>query len=244
MSAQDLMQELNVSLSDTQAKKLMKGGTIQLNPAQFAGPGKLLMDKKKAMKLMRAVQKGKGMRVSLTPQEIETMRGAGLWDLIKKGAKWLKDNNLIRPILKAGVKYALPLAAGVFGTPAAAAAVTTVTEKYGDDAVDKIGDTLGFGFRGGAAMKGKMKGGAMKGKMKGRAKVVGGAMKSQAPSKMTYKPIPQLDNSALLLPPVSAAMNPVQGTLPDQSLARLFPRGMSKSGMLSQMGGSFKLAGT
>jgi hypothetical protein len=245
MSAQDLMEELNVSLSDAQAKKLMKGGTIQLSPAQFAGPGKLLMDKKKAKKLMRAVQKGKGMRVSLSPSEIETIQGAGLWDLIKKGAQWIKDSGVLRPILKAGAKTLIPLAAGVFGGPAGAAAATAATQKYADDVVDKAGDVLGFGMKGGALKGGMVKGKGMKGgAMKGRKK----APKRVAPRPALAKAIPQLSNNSNFITPVSASSNPPMAQVPDQSIARVFPRGVSKTGTqiiegAGMRGGSFKPAG-
>ena len=233
MSAKDLVSELKVAVSDTQAKKLMSGGAIQLAPHQVnVGPSSIKMDAKKVKKIMRAAQKGKGIRMAMSPQELQ-MNGDGLWDLLKSGAKWLRDNNLIRPLLKAGVKTVLPIAAGVFGGPAGAAAATSVTQKYGDEAVDKVGDLVGFG----------LKGGAVKRQKKGKAR------KTAVPKvpNVSLPPVrPQLDNSQLLIPPTSAAYNPPP-QMPDQSVARFFPRGMSRDGVVQTgaglRGGSFKLAG-
>ena len=244
MSAQDLMEDLQVAVSEPQGRKLMKGQSIQLSAHQVGGqiPSTIKVDAKKAKKIMRAIQRGRGARMSLSPQEME-MNGAGLWDIIKKGAKWLKDNNLIRPVLKAGARVGLPLIAGIVSGPAGAAATSAAVEKYGDDVISKVGNTVGFG------MKGKgMKGGAMMKKRKAPAK----APAAKAPR---ARPIPQLSNSSFFLTPISAASNPPAASVPDQSMARLFPRGVSKTGTqvvegagfrggsFRQMGSSFKPSG-
>lgn len=242
MSASDLLSELKMSVSETQGKKLMKGQSIQLHPSQVGvGPVAIKLDSKKVKKILRATQKGKGIRMTLSPHEMQ-MNGEGLFDWIKKGAQWLKDNNLIRPLLKAGVKNVLPLAAGVFGGPAAATAVSSVADKYGDSVVDKAGDVLGFG------MKGKGKG--AKGKSR---KVAAPAPKPKAPATTPRAPrVTALDNMSNFIIPSAPASHPPVPSVPDQSLSRVFPKGMSESGMLKvegagarrMRGKSFKLAGS
>lgn len=232
MSTQDLISELKVAVSEPQGKKLMAGGSIQLAPHQVnVGPSSIKMDAKKVKKILRAAQRGKGIRMALSPHELQ-MNGEGLFDLIKKGAKWLKDNNLIRPILKAGVKNVLPLAAGLVGGPGAAAAVSSVADKYGDQAVDKIGDVVGFGTK----------------KQKGKGVKRGGVKPKVVKAPSSYKVAPSVDSMSNFIIPAAPASHPVAPSVPDQSMARLFPRGMSETGMMVQGGAmrgkSFKLAGS
>ena len=232
MSAKDLVSELQVAVSDTQGKKLMRGGSIQLSPHQVGvGPVSIKMDAKKVKKILRATQKGKGVRVSLSPQEVE-MNGEGLWDLIKKGAKWLKDNNLIRPLLKAGAKTVLPLAAGVFGGPAASAAVSSVADQYADSAVDKAGDVLGFGVRGARG--------------KARKTQSGGALKRapKTPREPKRQVATALDNNSNFIIPSAPASHPPAPSVPDQSMARYETGAMMRGGSFKLAGSSFKLAGS
>jgi hypothetical protein len=57
-----------------------------------------------------------------------------------------------------------------------------------------------------------------------------------------YRPRGQLSNYSSILSPDNPAMHPSVASVPDQSMARYFPRGVSQSGML-QTGGSFMPAG-
>lgn len=142
------MEKVHLRLTESQAKKLMKGGVIQLAPDALRDDAHyLILEKKTANKVRRAQRAGKGCRICLNPMEMEHS-GEGIGDFfkdvfnkVKEGAKWVKSNVIdtpfyqqnIKPIVRKGVDTALALSTPQLGiaTPAANIAVNKLGEYTG-----------------------------------------------------------------------------------------------------------------
>lgn len=115
--------EIVVHLKPAQARKIAKGGVVQLSASQVMGtcskshPASLLLHPEMHRKISKAMRARKGVRIQLSPTELE-QNGEGLrdiWKGIKKGAKWLKKNVIdsdfyqenLRPIARKAVEYGI-----------------------------------------------------------------------------------------------------------------------------------------
>jgi hypothetical protein len=113
-----------VGLVRDQAKKLMKGDSIVLPYKQMgahAGEHVMLLLPQNARKLLTAYKKGKGMKLHLTPMEIQhtIQRGQGFRDVAKKvftKGKELVQQALKNPVIKQTAKSALKKGAEAVGT--------------------------------------------------------------------------------------------------------------------------------
>lgn len=142
------MEKVHLKLTMPQAKKLMKGGVIQLKPEALRDNSHyLILEKKTATKVKRAKRAGKGCRVQLSPQEMSHC-GEGIGDFfknafskVKEGSKWVKSNVIdtpfyqssVKPLVRQGVNAALAMATPELGvlTPAAIAAANKFGEYSG-----------------------------------------------------------------------------------------------------------------
>lgn len=81
------MQRLNLTLTEPQARKLMNKHPIQLKHNQLQPEHRhyLMLHPETHKRAMKAMASGKGLRLALTPDELE-QSGAGFWDLLKKAA--------------------------------------------------------------------------------------------------------------------------------------------------------------
>lgn len=134
------MERVDLRLTEPQARKLMRGGVVQLTPEALRDNAHyLVLGKKMASKVKRAQKAGRGCRVCLSPEEMQHS-GEGIGDFfkkIKKGAKWVKDKVIdtpfyqenVKPLVRKGVDAALSLAAPSLG-PAAPLAMMAA-EKFG-----------------------------------------------------------------------------------------------------------------
>ena len=104
-------------LSTAQLSKVRNGHSIQL-PANAIGHSSGVqfqtLHPSNLTKLSKAHRSGKGVRITLTPAELE---GTGILDALRSGYKWIKKNsNILKPIASA------VLDAGATFYPAAAPA--------------------------------------------------------------------------------------------------------------------------
>jgi len=94
-------------LTAPQAKKLMKGGVIQLKPAALKDNAHyLILEKKTANKVRRAQRAGTGCRIQLSPQEMHHS-GEGIMDFfnkIKEGAQWVKNKIIDTPFYQQNIR--------------------------------------------------------------------------------------------------------------------------------------------
>lgn len=115
-----------LTITENQFHKLRKGKTVQLTHSQISLKKKhnhqIFVQPPKFKRLHTAARNGKGVRLQLTPNELE-MSGAGFMDFINKlknAGKWVKDKiidsdvyqkNLkpvVSDIVRAGVNVAKP----------------------------------------------------------------------------------------------------------------------------------------
>jgi len=101
-------------ISETKLKKAIKTGKLSLSKADVMGDTHTLHLHKDAAKLFnRAKKTDKGVNLSHTRAEIKAdlLNGAGLWDFLKKGTKWVKDNwGTIKPIVSGVADLVAPMA--------------------------------------------------------------------------------------------------------------------------------------
>lgn len=102
-------------LSPAQQRKLLKGVSIQLKPSDLTGGDTVLhLPKTVSTRVNRAVRQGKGMRLQLSPEQLELNGGSlkSFGRALNKGAKqagrFLKANS--KNILKTAVKIIAPTA--------------------------------------------------------------------------------------------------------------------------------------
>lgn len=118
-----------LTLTENNARKLVNGHPIQLRNKQLHGTDHYLMlHPMQHARLSKAKAMGKGVRLVLTPEELQASgQGFGeLWNKVKRGAAWVKQNVIdtpfyqknVRPVVKQAVEAAvaaLPLPAPVAG---------------------------------------------------------------------------------------------------------------------------------
>lgn len=121
-------------------KALEKGKTITL-PFKSLGSGRdVMLSKEQAKKIAKAITKGSGVRLSMTPDQIELHRGAGLWEemkaLIKENKKFIIEKGV--PAFTAAVAVATaanPVVSTAFlaMTPGMQMAVEDIINQYIED---------------------------------------------------------------------------------------------------------------
>jgi hypothetical protein len=119
---------------------LAKGKTITL-PFKSLGSGRdVMLSKEQAKKIAKAITKGSGVRLSMTPDQIELHRGAGLWEemksLIKENKKFIIEKGV--PAFTAAVAVATaanPVVSTAFlaMTPGMQMAVEDIINQYIED---------------------------------------------------------------------------------------------------------------
>jgi hypothetical protein len=121
-------------------KALEKGKTITL-PFKSLGVGRdVMLSKEQAKKIAKAITKGSGVRLSMTPDQVELHRGAGLWEemkeLIKENKKFIIEKGV--PAFTAAVAVATaanPVVSTAFlaMTPGMQMAVEDIINQYIED---------------------------------------------------------------------------------------------------------------
>jgi hypothetical protein len=121
-------------------KALAKGKTITL-PLSSLGVGRdVMLSKEQAKKIAKAITKGSGVRLSMTPDQVELHRGAGLWDeiktLIKENKKFIIEKGV--PAFTSAVAVATaanPVISTAFlaMTPGMQMAVEDIINQYIED---------------------------------------------------------------------------------------------------------------
>ena len=121
-------------------KALEKGKTITL-PFKSLGSGRdVMLSKEQAKKIAKAITKGSGVRLSMTPDQIELHRGAGLWEemksLIKENKKFIIEKGV--PAFTTAVAVATaanPVVSTAFlaMTPGMQMAVEDIINQYIED---------------------------------------------------------------------------------------------------------------
>jgi len=119
---------------------LAKGKTITL-PLSSLGVGRdVMLSKEQAKKIAKAITKGSGVRLSMTPDQVELHRGAGLWDeiktLIKENKKFIIEKGV--PAFTSAVAVATaanPVISTAFlaMTPGMQMAVEDIINQYIED---------------------------------------------------------------------------------------------------------------
>ena len=104
-------------------KALEKGKTISL-PAKSLGVGRdVMLSKEQAKKIAKAITKGSGVRLSMTPDQVELHKGAGLWSEIKE---LIKENK--KMIVEQGVPaFTTAIASATSANPAISTAFLAMT---------------------------------------------------------------------------------------------------------------------
>jgi len=104
-------------------KALEKGKTISL-PAKSLGVGRdVMLSKEQAKKIAKAITKGSGVRLSMTPDQVELHKGAGLWSEIKE---LIKENK--KMIIEQGVPaFTTAIASATSANPAISTAFLAMT---------------------------------------------------------------------------------------------------------------------
>jgi len=142
-----------VGLARPQMGKLMRGLPVQISHAQMgsgAGDIVMMLHPHNAKKLLTSYKKGKGVRISMSPEEIHHTihHGRGFFDFAKKAVssvgnfigKALK-NPVVRDVAKKGVHYGadvLGTAVGTYlGNPVAGAMIGEAVGSAAEHALDK-----------------------------------------------------------------------------------------------------------
>lgn len=148
------MEKVHMRLTMPQAKKLLSGGMIQLTPDALADEQHwLILETPQAKKVHKAKRAGRGVRIRLTPREIEES-GAGIMDFfnkLKDAGRWMKEKIIDTPFYQSAVK---PLVRSAVDT-----GLTAIAPKLGiaapsaKMAVDELGKRTGaFGIRKGGML--------------------------------------------------------------------------------------------
>jgi len=129
-----------LDLAKPQIHKLIKGLPVNLSFHKMgSGVGDVVafLHPHNAKKLLSSYHKGKGVRLQMSPEEIEhsIKHGRGFMDIIKKGAKFI-GNALQHPVVKAAAKTGIDYGANAVGT--------AVGSYFGSPEIGSmIGSTLG-----------------------------------------------------------------------------------------------------
>ena len=161
-----------LGLARPQIGKLMRGMPIQISHAQMgsgAGDIVMMLHPHNAKKLLTGYKKGKGVRISMSPEEIHHSinHGRGFVSFAKKAvksvgkfAKQALKNPVVREVAKKGVHYGadvLGTAVGTYlGNPAAGAMIGEAVGSAAEHAIDERNVRAGAKhLKGSAKSKGK-----------------------------------------------------------------------------------------
>jgi hypothetical protein len=149
-----------LDLTESNVNNFLSGKPVQLKKEQLHGNKHyLIVHPETHKRLVHAKSKGKGLRITMTPQELAAS-GEGFRDIlskIKKGAQWLKthviDSNIyqqdVKPIVRKLVDAGVSAASPMLPAPVASLA------KQG---IDKLGEvTNAFGLEASKSKKPKSK---------------------------------------------------------------------------------------
>lgn len=142
-----------MKLTQKQARKVLKGGAIQLKPEQLSMDGLPADTPMRIQKqLKRAIRLSKGMRLKLEPEEM--IEGSGFLDFIKSlGNMVLTPFRKLAPVLKPVAKAIAPVVAPIIASKTGIPITGDILEK----GVDVVGNLAGVGMRrGGAAPRGRV----------------------------------------------------------------------------------------
>lgn len=142
------MQEIQLDLSRTQVNKLKKGGAVQLKASQMGCGMPLMVSAAISKRVARSMKSGKGMRLSLTDEELQ---GSGIFEDIKEGfrkaSKFYQKNlkPVVGPLIKKGLQAGLKagVAAASAAQPELAPGLVALEKAYGDKLVNVVGKQTG-----------------------------------------------------------------------------------------------------
>lgn len=153
-----MYQKVTLKLTKAQVAKLVQGKSIQLTAAQLKGNNHFLMlHPSTVQKVGGAMKKNKGIRITMTPHELE-MSGEGIKEFlekIKQGAKFIKDKVIdsefyqknVKPLAREAVNQGVDLLSKRI--PMSAAAQNAIR-----GSVDKLGQvTNAYGVKRGRPRK-------------------------------------------------------------------------------------------
>lgn len=126
-----MMHAAKLALSKLQLKKLLTGGTIQVNHAKMGHGHTFHLTTLQHNKLRRHHALGKGMRIHFPLPQIQhhLKHGSGFLDILK---------SIARPLLGTALTAGTALLPGIVGK---------VANFAGNKAIDVAGNKLGFGVR-------------------------------------------------------------------------------------------------
>ncbi len=227
------MTKFAVSLTKSQYMKLKRGQTVQLSAQQISPNAQqshhLILHHETAKKVKKAIAQKKGVRLSLSPEELEAS-GEGLKEFLqglKKAGSWVKSNVIdtpfyqqsVRPIVNEAVKTGLQMAAPRLGAAAPLA----------QNAANEIGKKTGL-FGSGMKTCGK----------RGRAKMIMGVGSGIEMSAAAVRQVmPASDFRPLLKPSMEPSL--VQKSQIESHEAVPKRRSVGR-GRCSTRGGSFRMS--
>jgi uncharacterized membrane protein len=161
-----------VGLGRPQMGKLVKGHQVQISHSQMgngAGDIVMMLHPHNAKKLLSSYKKGRGVRISMSPEEIHHTihHGRGFFDFAKKAVHTVANvaskalqNPVVKTVAKKGVHYGadvLGTAVGTFlGNPVAGAMIGEAIGSAAENAIDKSNVSADAkSLKGSAESKGK-----------------------------------------------------------------------------------------
>lgn len=152
---------LKMEMSANQVSKVRNGKTVQLKPEQIGSGSKTaFLDSKKHKKMMAAAMKGKGIRLTLEPEEIEASMThgegfsfkklvRGIAEGAKKVGRFYRKN--VRPLVAPVIRRELPklIKSGLVGLaefagqPELIPMAGVLADRYASPLVNKFGDVTG-----------------------------------------------------------------------------------------------------
>lgn len=171
-----VFKHLKLNLTPAQARSSASGKAIKVKASQIDSGDKIVFVHPVNYKLlMKSKKAGKGCTLTLSPGEIEATRqsdmmGSGIFDFLKKGWNWVKNNwdSTLRPIASAIADVGVPALATAVGAPQLAGVARS-----------GLRDITGVGIegkpaKGSQAMKDKMS--ALRAKRKGKKTTSGAGL--------------------------------------------------------------------
>jgi len=159
-----MLAQLELDLTPGQILQLAKGKTIQVRHHQIHTGHPVVLDSKKVKRAHRAHAAGKGFRLSLSNDEMNSQVGGGKFlDALKKAGQWLKTNIFdsdaykknIAPLVRQGLKQVVDRGASTIGT--FVPQLAEPARNIGTSLVENVGDRTGaYGLR-------RRRGGAVRG---------------------------------------------------------------------------------
>ena len=141
-----------LDLNENNVKRLALGHPIQLKAGALKGSKHfVIVHPTVHSRMSKAARLGKGARLSMTPAEVQQTAEAGgfkdLWNKVKSGAKWVKQNIIDQPVYQSVVR---PIAkkAVASATAPVIAALPEVLQEPAKAAIEKASEVTGaFGLQ-------------------------------------------------------------------------------------------------